>query len=531
MVVVCLAALAAAVAPDPATATAFVDPVLTAALSTALPGDELVAVAELPAVPAPGDLAALQAVGVDAVGYTMLPYAAVRGTPAELTALSALPGVRSLWGNKPLALALHESAPQIGAPAVWDATGPYGFTGRGVRVAVLDSGIDGTHPDVAYPTKTVQNVKLLGYTRVFADLVLTLEDQPVTDITSGHGTHVAGIVAGDGSAYNGYYRGIAPGADLIGLGAAEGVEMITALAGYDWVLANKDRYGIRVINNSWADGSMAYDERDPLIQASLRAYRAGIVVVFAAGNDGQSSGNVFNRYAWPSWVVSVGGVDKNGVLGTYSSRGDEAHHPDVVAPGSFIASAMARLGFATDANGSPVDFTDPFNPRFIPADQLLNYSYLLGTSMAAPHVAGVVALMLEANPDLTPDQVRSIVVGSADALPGCPLVIDCGAGLVDAVGAVQGALAARPQPPVAAATAPAEVKKFRLATFDASASSDPDGSVVSYEWTFGDGSTVATGASPVSTHAYARKGVYQWTLRVTDDDALTASTSGLIAVA
>ena len=529
LVVACLGAVLGFVTPDPAAGTAFVDPALVAALSTALPTDELAAVAELGAAPTSGDVAALQAVGVVAVGYRMLPYAAVRGTPAELNALAALPGVRSLWSNKPLALALHESAPQIGAPAVWDASGPYGFTGRGVRVAVLDSGIDGTHPDVAYPTKTVQNVKLLGYTRVFADLVLTIEDQPVTDITSGHGTHVAGIVAGDGSAYNGYYKGIAPGADLIGLGAAEGVEMITALAGYDWVLANKDRYGIRVINNSWADGSMTYDERDPLIQASLRAYEAGIVVVFAAGNGGQASGNVFNRYAWPSWVISVGGVDKNGVLGTYSSRGDEAHHADVVAPGSFIASTMARLGFASDANGSPVDFTDPFNPRFIPADQLLNYSYLLGTSMAAPHVAGLVALMLEANPELSPGEVRSIVVSTADALAGCPLVIDCGAGLVDAVGAVQAALDTAEQPPVAAATAPAQVKKFRLATFDGSASSDPDGVVASYRWTFGDGSAV-TAASPLSTHSYSKKGVYPWSLQVTDDDGLTASTSGTIAV-
>ena len=193
-------------------------------------------------------------------------------------------------------------------------------------------------------------MKILGDQHVFADQTFAVEKVIDTDTTTGHGTHIAGIVAGDGTASGGYYKGVAPGADLIGVGSADGLDMLTALAGYDWILQHKDAYHIRVINNSWADGTITYDPNDPLNQASRAAHDAGITVVFAAGNDGHTGANVFNRYAWPSWVISTGGGTKTGVLDSYSSGGDATHHPTVVAPGSFIASARAVTGVVTDAN-------------------------------------------------------------------------------------------------------------------------------------------------------------------------------------
>jgi serine protease AprX len=279
---------------------ATLDPVLRSVLATAAPTAEVEVAVVLEGVPTGAILDLLRSTGAAAVPLRRLPMAIVRGTPAQLRAVALLAPVESLWGNHDLELVLHESVPQIQADAVWAP--PLGYTGEGVAVAVLDSGIDGNHPDLAFGTKTVQNVKVLGYQK-YVEPTLVVEDLVNTDTTTGHGTHVAGIVAGSGAASDGYYTGVAPGADLVGVGSADGTDMLTALAGYDWILDNRARYGIRVINNSWADGTIAYDPHDPLNVASKAAHDAGITVVFAAGNDGQASGNVLNRYAWPEWVV------------------------------------------------------------------------------------------------------------------------------------------------------------------------------------------------------------------------------------
>lgn len=595
---------------------ATIDPVLQATLTVAAPTDEIEAAAVLDGTPTAAVVDLLRSTGVDVVALRRLPMAIVRGTPAELQSMSLLDSVESLWGNHDLEPVLHESVPQIQADAVWAP--PLGFTGEGVAVAVLDSGIDGNHPDLAFGTKTVQNVKVLGYQK-YVEPTYVVEDLVNTDTTTGHGTHVAGIVAGSGAASDGYYTGVAPGADLVGVGSADGTDMLTALAGYDWILDNRARYGIRVINNSWADGTIAYDPNDPLNVASKAAHDAGITVVFAAGNDGQASGNVLNRYAWPEWVVAVGGTTKLGTLADYSSAGDDVHHPTVMAPGSFIASTRALTGVVTNANSSPFDLTDPMAPRVIAPEHTLHYTATIGTSMSAPHVAGVVALLLEAVPSLTPAQVKDLLARTATPIADCPLAA-CGAGQVNALAAVQSALALANQaptavvsatpasgaaplavtldasgstdadgavvgyrwdidgdgdvdidttvpalahtygagvwsptvravdddglasapvavevrasnPPTATATVPVRGRSGQAVTFDASASSDVDGSIVSYRFTFGDGST-AVSSTPVVTHTYAveRPLVFGWTLVVTDDAGVADATSGSIKI-
>jgi serine protease AprX len=607
------------------------DAVLSATLASVASTTPVEAAVVFRSAPISTDLGLLRAVGVDLVPLQKLPMAIVQGTPAQLRSLALLAPVASLWGNHELELALHESVPQISADQVWAP--PLGFTGRGVRVAVLDSGIDGTHPDLSYGTKTVQNVKILGYQKYVAP-TYAVEGLANTDTSTGHGTHVAGIVAGSGAASDGYYRGVAPGAELVGVGSADGTDMLTALAGYDWILAHRAQYGIRVLNNSWADGKIAYSESDPLNVASKAAADAGITVVFAAGNDGQASGNVLNRYAWPSWVVAVGGTTKLGTLGDYSSAGDDVHHPTVLAPGSFIASTRASLGVVTDANSSPLDLTDPMAPRMIAPEHTLHYTAAIGTSMAAPHVAGVVALLLEAVPSLTPAQVKAVLEATATPLPGCP-VAWCGAGQVNALAAVQAAragsypggggggggagavdvapvaaLVATPasgaaplavaldasgssdadgvvaayrwdvegdgvvdvttttpvlsrtyaagswspsvavvddegvvsapvsvavrasDPPVARAVVPAKARSGAVVRFDASGSSDPDGSIVSYRFTFGDGSPDVVSSSPVVHHVYSvgRATVDGWSVVVTDDAGLADAVSGTVKI-
>jgi serine protease AprX len=498
--------------------TAPMDAVLLASLSS--PGD-IRAVAFLGVTASPAQLASLRSAGLDATPYQNLPMVALQGPAAAIQVAATLPFVQSLWGNHPLEATLEQSTAMIQADDTYAP--PMSVTGHGVRIAILDSGIDATHPDLALGTKTVQNVKLLGYTKIFRDTVFTLEDQQNTDTTTGHGTHVAGIAAGSGGLAGGQYAGVAPGADLVGIGAADGLEMLTALGGYDWILGHRQQYGIRVINNSWADGKIAYDPNDPLNVASKAAHDAGITVVFAAGNDGKTSGNIYNRYAWPDWVIGVAGVDKLGKPADYSSTGDATHHPTVSAPGSWIVSTRAQTGVVSFPNQLPIDPTDPANPRVVSPELWPYYTAMLGTSMAAPHVAGVVALMLEAFPGLTPDQVKTVIAETATPIAGCAPA-DCGSGLVNALSAVRGALGAMNEPPVAALSLSVTVGAAPLpVTLDASASVDSDGAVAAYRWDWdGDGTFDAQTTSPTVTHTYTA-GSFRPEIVVVDDDGVASA--------
>ncbi|MFA5787568.1 MAG: S8 family serine peptidase, partial [Actinomycetota bacterium] len=327
--------------------------------------------------------------------------------------------------NTGMVKGLGQSTRAIRADQAWDL----GYTGAGVGIAVVDTGIDGTHPDLCAAeafcrgtaVKTVQNVKILGR-QDLADPVVVFEDQINTDTSSGHGTHVAGIAAGLGvaSAYEeGKYRGVAHGARLIGLGTGEAVEAVNVLAAYDWVIehAGDPRYNIKVINNSWGPGAgAAYDPEHPVNRATDAAWAAGISVTFGAGNEGPTT-DTMNMFSVNPKAISVAAGENTGHVAFFSSRGvpgSELWHPTVTAPGYLIASARASTGFLTDVGD--ISGTTP-GTVILPPDDVY-YAVNNGTSMASPHVAGVIALMQQAAFSsrgvwLSPSEVRNILRNTA----------------------------------------------------------------------------------------------------------------------
>src|SRR2546425_8437141 len=266
------------IAPPWLSFTGEIDPILRHALDAAAPGELVEAVVVFDQYPSALALATVRTTGVQVLPFRMLPMVGVRGTAVQILSLVGLPGVRSIHHNRQLDYFLNQSVPLIGADRVW---AELGVTGRGVGVAVIDTGIDGTHPDLPFGQKGVQNVKVGP--DLFGTGSLVVENLTNTDTTSGHGTHVASTAAGTGAALAGKYRGVATGANLVGLGAGETLLVLTALESFDWVLAHRAQYGIRVISNSWGTtGSFSPD--DPINVASKTAHDAGVVVVFAAGN-------------------------------------------------------------------------------------------------------------------------------------------------------------------------------------------------------------------------------------------------------
>jgi serine protease AprX len=404
-------------------ATTWIDPLLR----TAAPAVPLRAVLTFDHYPRVSELLAIRAAGLLVRPYRALPMVAVQGTALQLNGLPALRGLRAIHLDRRLRYFLDESAPRVGAPRAW---GELGVTGRGVTVAVIDSGIDALHRDLPYGAKVIQNVKLAP--DLFGAGPLVLEGLANTDTTSGHGTHVASTAAGSGAALGGKYRGIAPGAQLVGVGAGEALFIVTALEAFDWVLQNRLKYGIRVISNSWGT-SGAFDERDPINVASRLAHASGLAVVFAAGNDGPGT-NTLNPYCVASWVICVAAGHKDGAtLAEFSSRGiagDTLYRPTLTAPGVDIAAARATTGLVTNAFFA-VDLVDL-------GTDAAHYAAASGTSMATPHVSGTIALMLEANPALTPDQVKSLLQATATPMPGYARH-EAGAGFLNAFEAVRAA--------------------------------------------------------------------------------------------
>ncbi|SDS41024.1 S8 family serine peptidase [Opitutus sp. GAS368] len=417
-------------------------------------------------------LDALRAAGLT-TGQTLptLGMVAVNATVAQVNALAGNPAVRSIWANDPLNYYMHEARVLTGVdqlqsdPALTLANGGTPVFGSGdFSVVINDSGIDATHADLMFGDHVVQNVQIVADQATSSALGLApslygftplvfVENVPNTDTHIGHGTHCAGIVGGSGVRSGGLYRGVAPGARLIGCGSGAVEFILAALGGFEWSLANQPRYHIRVISNSWG-GTGAFDPADPINIATKTAHDRNITVVFAAGNNGPAP-DTMNPYAKAPWVIGVAAGTKEGGLASFSSRGvpkdqrlansdpnDDFNAPTVTAPGTgrefatdagkFTAAIVStRSSSNVVANGLTSDTEIP--PAYLPF-----YTQISGTSMATPHIAGVVALMLNANPLLTPDQVKQILVDTATAMPGYA-EWEVGAGYVNAWAAVDNA--------------------------------------------------------------------------------------------
>jgi len=394
-----------------------IDPKLTQAMQQGPPTQLLSAVVTYNSQPSAADLAALRLAGVQyGVALQALPMVGVWATPAQLQQIAALGTVRSVYLNQPLHYLNHAGSGLIGALEQRTMPG-FGYSGRGVGVAIVDSGVDGTHADLPYPSHVKQNAKVIvggaGLGSPFTGVVPVsyVENLPDSDTTSGHGSHAAGSIAGLGTQSGGKFAGVAPGADLIGISTGEAIAVLWALEGFDYVLTHQYVYHIKVVSNSWGTTG-AYDAEDPINVASKALHDNGITVCFAAGNEGPGN-NTLNPYSVAPWVIGVAAGDKRGHLASFSSRGikdDALYHPTVTAPGVAIVSVKAALtplgNASTCADGTLTTAETPY------------YACMDGTSMATPHVAGAAALLLEANPALTPDGVKSIMRATATPMAG-----------------------------------------------------------------------------------------------------------------
>lgn len=306
-------------------------------------------------------------------------------------------GIAKIWLDARAQPLLDQSGPQVGLPRARQL----GLTGRGVTIAVLDSGIKLDHPDFA------------GRIAASRDFTNT---RPDAGDDVGHGTHVASIAAGAGTASGGRYQGMAPQAQIINgkVCVVFGCPLSSIIAGMEWA-APEARIIVMSLGGDPTDGT------DPASMAlNALAIQYGALFVVAAGNDGQA--RTINSPASAQEAFAVGSVTKQDARSIFSSRGprlrDFAIKPDIAAPGSDIVAARAPGTRAGDAD--PVDDS---------------YCRLSGTSMAAPHVAGAAALLLEAHPDWTATQMRAALTSSALPIDGLT-VYEQGAGRLDIARAV-----------------------------------------------------------------------------------------------
>ena len=435
-----------ALGPGRAMADAHIGQKLASQLAAALPLQqlEIVVVYKQSGPVQTTQVQALQALGITrGLSFRQLPVVGALALPGAIRQLAKRSDVLSIHANSTLTY-YNNDARGISGVDDLQADPNYGFTGAGVAVMVNDSGIDATHSDLAFGDRVVENVQALtNLSAVLTFLPVTyLEGQANTDISSGHGTHCAGTVGGSGARSSGLHRGVATDASIIGYGSGAVISILDAVGGFDYALAHKNSFGapIKVISNSWGS-SGAFDPTDPVNIASYEAYKQGIVSVFAAGNEGPSA-NTINPYSVAPWVISVGAANKDGSLADFSSRGNPGEtgnftmpdgqqwtyvsQPTLAATGVSIVSTRALTGLLPVlAIGDDI----ALDPAHLPY-----YTHMSGTSMATPHVAGIVALLFEADPSLTPAQVKQILVNTAVPMPGRS-AFEVGAGHVDAYAA------------------------------------------------------------------------------------------------
>lgn len=396
------------------------------------------------------------------------------GTPAQVQAVRGKAGVTYVEGDTPIAFSLATSGQATrGDEAI--AAGVPGapgtpLDGSGVSVAVIDSGVDGTHPffQDAGGSAVVRNLKGLcafgtlipiPASACFADLTL-LNDTDTLSV-GGHGTHVAGIVAGRSVTTTGtaprQLDGAAPGASIVSLSVGAGLNILGADAALNWVLENHaapcgagvsaaECPPIKVTNNSYGPaGGGAFDPESATVKLQRALAAEGVVTVWAAGNDGgdgaESLTNPPGQDPTPG-ILSVASYDdggtgtRDGLVSEFSSRGaatDPSTWPDISAPGTDIESACRPYLVICATGLTPVNGPGPLD--------VATFNTISGTSMAAPHIAGIVAQLFQADPSATPAQIEAALTASARKFTdGAPYSggtsYDKGHGLVDVVAAV-----------------------------------------------------------------------------------------------
>lgn len=415
-----------------------VDPELAVLLNRLTDDSNVDAVLVYHHLPNDADIADLQRIGVlGGTRYRVLPMIAVTASKAQIAAISHLPSVRSIYGNRTFQWNLEPAARNLtGVDRVRrnaDLTRSnrgLPVSGRGITVAVLDTGVDSTHGDLA--GRVVQNLKLADTQSIGAgfNYPVAAPSLPNTDQAYGHGTFVAGIIAGNGQQSGGKYAGVAPGANILGLSAGD-ASLLFVLSGFDYLLANGSSFGVRVVNCSFSANTV-FDVNDPVNIATRMLTDNGVSVIFSAGNNGSGLDSL-NPYSIAPWVISTGATDDQGKLADFSSRGEFASplfRPTLVAPGvNTVSLRSSTIAAVTTIDGLAGADTQ------LSASELPYYTTGSGTSFSAPQVAGVVALMLEANPQLTPAQIRDILQRTATPLPPYYLH-EVGAGMLNAPAAV-----------------------------------------------------------------------------------------------
>ncbi|HEY0471332.1 MAG TPA: S8 family serine peptidase [Kribbella sp.] len=313
-------------------------------------------------------------------------------------------GIDKIWLDGKRHISLDQSVPQIGAPAAWAA----GYTGKGVSVAVLDTGIDATHPDLATQVAGAKN----------------FTGEQAGDFV-GHGTHVASTIAGTAAASAGKYKGVAPDAKLYDGKVCElrGCPDSAILAGMEWAATEVKA---KVVNISL--GGQDTPELDPIELAVNRlTAQTGTLFVIAAGNSGPGAGSVESPGSADA-ALTVGAVDKQDKLAEFSSRGprigDGAVKPDVTAPGVDIVAAKSK----DSQIGEPV------------GDKYLRLS---GTSMATPHTVGAAALLAQEHPTWKAGELKGALMASAKPAADHS-VFDQGAGRIDLTKGIKQSIISEP---------------------------------------------------------------------------------------
>ncbi len=453
-----IAALTLTIAPGQAAAEAIIGEQLQAKLPTLAVSDKIMTVVTFNQMEpvSESQLQTLLDLGIsEGVQFSSLPVVGVLATRAQIAELAQQNDVRSIWLNRKLEY-FNADAREITGVAQVQSTEFYSrnrttFTGNGVTIMVNDSGIDASHQDLMFGEKVIENVQAITHAQAIGLVAPTsgfvLEGQINTDLNVGHGTHCAGTIAGTGAMSDGLYVGAAPDADLIGYGSGAGVSILDAVGGYDYAINKVYAFNspIRIMSNSWGS-SGKFDPNSPVSVASYKAYKLGILSVFAAGNSGPGEDS-HNPYAQIPWGISVGAGDKFGNLAGFSSRGLKGETstftmPDgetwtynnevtVVAPGVDIISTRAATNLVS--NGGEADL-DAMATEHVPF-----YTMISGTSMATPHVAGIIALMMEANPSLSLLEIKQLLQETATNMPGYEKW-EVGGGYVNAKAAVSAAL-------------------------------------------------------------------------------------------